>query len=163
NGSMKVSGVSESTINSDGNNRTTEDRVSTPDLDGRLQESLRTVSKEVQSATGEKRSTVETYDGGTQLRQRVTTVQKKGPGGEITEEQVEQPNLGNPSDGTKVTGRTKYVVKYASPGTQQPRTNETRHANGTYTVFAVETQKSTRPPAPPAPPKSDAPSPPVKP
>jgi len=163
NGSMKVSGVSESTINSDGNNRTTEERVSTPDLDGRLQENLRTVSKEVQSPAGEKRSTVESYDGGTQLSQRVTTVQKNGPGGEVSEEQVEQLNLGNPSDGTKVTGRTKYVVKYAGPGTQHSRTNEIRDANGNYHVVSVETQKSTQPLAPPAPPKSDAPPPPVKP
>lgn len=164
NGSWKVSGVTEKTIKNDGQNRTMEERVSLPDLDGRLQESSRTVSKEAETPTGEKRSTVETYDGGTQLRQRVTTSQKKDSSGEITEQKIEQPNLANPSDGTRVTGRTKYVVKYAAPGTQETRTSEIRDANGNYHVISSEKQKSTQPAPPQAqssPPaqKSDRPAP----
>ena len=167
NGSWKVSGVTEKTVKNDGQDRTTEERVLRPDLDGTLHEGPRTVSKEQQTTAGEKRSTVETYDGGTELSKRVTTVRKKNSSGEITEEQVEQPNLGNPSDGTKVTGRAKYVVKYAAPGspqapaTQQSKTVEIRDANGNYHVVTVETQKSTQPPAQQtqAPPKQDAPVP----
>src|SRR5262249_21313357 len=115
NGSWTVSAVTETTTKNDGKNRTTEERTSLPDLEGRLHESSRSVSRDSEDAAGEKNSTVETYDDGTQLSQRVTTTQKKSSGGEVTEMQVEQPNLGNPSDGTRVIGRTKYVVKYASP------------------------------------------------
>jgi hypothetical protein len=152
NGNWKVNDVTEKTIKDDGKNRTTEERVSRADLDGRLQESSRTVAKETETASGEKRSIVETYDGGAQLNKRVTKNQKKDSAGELTEEKIEGPNLGNPSDGPKVTGRTKYVVKYASPGmqqspgTQQTKTVEIRDANGNYKVVSVETQKSTQPP-----------------
>lgn len=164
NGSWKVSGVTEKTIKSDGKNRTTEERVSNPDLDGRLHESSRTVSKEGETAAGEKTSTVETYDGGTQLNKRITKVQRKDSKGETIEEQIEGPNLGNPSDGTKVTGRTKYVVKYAGPGTQQSKTVEIRDSNGNFKVVSSDTQKSTQPPPQQVPPpsatqKSDTPAP----
>lgn len=145
NGSWKVSGVSEKTIKNDGQNRETEERISQTDLEARLQESSRTVSKEAESPTGEKRGTIETYDGGTELRQRVTTIQKKDSSGELTEQKIEQPNPGNPSDGTRVTGRTKYVVKYAASGTQETKTSEFRDAGGTYHIVAIETQKSTQP------------------
>ena len=147
NGGWKVSGVSEKTVKNDGQNRMTEERISRTDIEGRLQESSRTVSKEAETSTGEKRSTVETYDGGAQLRQRVTSIQKKDSSGQITEQKIEQPNLGNPSDGTRVTGRTKYVVKYAAPGTQETKTSEIRDASGNYHVVSVETQRSTQPTA----------------
>jgi hypothetical protein len=167
NGKWKVSGVTERTIKDDGKNRTTEERVSGPDLEGRLQESSRTVSKEAETATGEKKSTVESYsvsapgytDRGMHLDKRVTTIQKKDSAGEITQQQVDQTNPANPSDGAKVIGRTKYVVKYAGPGTQQAtqqsKTVEVRDVNGDFEVVAAETQKSTQPPPKP---KSDAPA-----
>ncbi len=167
NGSWKVSGVTEKTIKDEGKNRTTEERVSYTDLEGRLQESSRTVAKETETASGEKRSIIETYDGGAQLNKRVTKTQKRDSAGEITEETFEGPNLGNPSDGPKVTGRTKYVVQYAGPGTQQTKTVEIRDANGNYKVVSSDTQKSTQPPPnqtpPPPKPKSDAPAPKPKP
>jgi hypothetical protein len=152
NGNWKVSDVTEKTIKDDGKNRTTEERVSRADLEGRLQESSRTVAKETETASGEEKSIVETYDGDALLNKRVTRTQKRDSTGETTEEKIEGPNLGNPSDGPKVTGRTKYVVKYASPrtqqspGTQQTKTVEIRDANGNYKVVSVDTQKSTQPP-----------------
>jgi hypothetical protein len=66
-----------------------------------------------------KSSTVDTYstqvpgsasDGTLQLKRRVTTVQNKDASGEKTEEQVEEPNLGTPSDGLQVRSKGKYVV-----------------------------------------------------
>ena len=144
NGGWKIDDITEKTIKGDGKNRTTDERVSRPDLNGRLQESSRTVSKEAETSSGERKTIVETFDGGRQLNKRVTKIQKKDSSGEITEEQIEQPNLGNPSDGTKVTGRTKYVVQYAGPGTQQTKTVEIRDANGNFKVVSVETQKSTQ-------------------
>jgi hypothetical protein len=156
NGGWKIDDITEKTIKGDGKNRTTDERVSRPDLNGRLQESSRTVSKEAETGSGEKKTIVESYDGGRQLNKRVTKIQKKDSNGEITEEKIEQPNLGNPSDGTKVTGRTKYVVQYAGPETQQTKTVEIRDANGNFKVVSVETQKSTQ--APPGQ-KSEAPKP----
>ena len=172
NGKFKINGVTQITVKNDGQNRTTEERVSRTDIEGRLQEGPRTVSKETETAAGEKRSIVETYDGGTQLNNRVTKIRKKDSAGEITEERIEQPNLGNPSDGTRVAGRAKYVVKYGGSGTQQTKTVENRDANGNFHEVSSETQKSTQPPpqqtqAPPKPSpdaaKSEPPPPPKKP
>jgi len=147
NGGWKIDDITEKTIKGDGKNRTTDERVSRPDLNGRLQESSRTVSRAAEAGSGEKKTIVETYDGGRQLNKRVTKIEKKDSSGETTEEQIEERNLANPSDGTKVTGRTKYVVQYAGPGTQQSKTVEIRDANGNFKVVSVETQKSTQAPA----------------
>lgn len=163
NGNWGVSDVTEKTIKDDGKSRTTEERISRADSEGRLYETSRTVSKEAQIATGEKKKTVETYsvyvpgysDGSMHLDQRVTTIQKKDSGGEITEQQIEQPNAGNPSDSPRVTVKTKYVVKYAAPGTQHTKTVEVRDGGGNFYVVSVETQKSDqaspaqKPPEPP--------------
>ena len=162
NGNWKVGNVTEETIKDDGNNKITEERVSRPDLEGRLYESSRTVSKEGQTDTGEKRKTVESYsvygsgyiDGSMHLNQRVTTIQKKDSEGEITEQQVEQRKWGNPSDGPQVTARAKYTVRYAASGSDTTKTVQVRDANGNFNEASVETKKSTQPPPaqkPPAP------------
>jgi hypothetical protein len=183
NGGWQVTGVTEKTIKSDGKDRTTNERVSLRDTNGNLQERERTVSKEGETPTGEKTTTVEKYsvfspgysDGSSMgLSQRVTTIHKKDSNGETTEQQIAEPSMGNPSDGPQVAARTKYVVKYATPGTQQPtqdtRTVETRDASGNFVVTSTETQKSTQPPPqapanqkPAAPADKPAEKPPVKP
>lgn len=162
NGNWGVLEVKERTIRDDGKKRTTEERVLRPDLEGRLSESSRIVSKETDSGTGEKRKTVETYSdyvpgyrySGMHLNQRVTTIRKRDSGAEIIEEQVEQPSAGNPSDSPKVTEKTKYVVKYGYAGIQQTKTIEGRDGGGNFYVISVETQKSegaTPPQSPPTP------------
>jgi hypothetical protein len=153
NGNWKVGNVTETTNKDDGKNQTTDERVSHPDLEGRLYESSRTVTKEGQTDTGEKRKTVESYsisgsgytDAGMHLNQRVTTVQKKDSYGETAEQQVEQPNATSPGDDPKVISKTKYVVKYAASGTEQTRTVGIRDANGSFSTVFVETKKSTQP------------------
>jgi hypothetical protein len=156
NGNWKVGEVTEKTIKEDGKIRTTEERVAHPDLNGRLSDVSRTVVNEKETGTGERSKSVETYsgdvpgfgDGRAHLSQRETTVQKKDSGGEVNEEQVEQPNLGNPSDSPKVTAKTKYVVRYAASGAQQAKTVQVRDGNGTFNVVSVETRKSDQvPPA----------------
>jgi hypothetical protein len=150
NGNWRVTDVTEKTIRDDGKNRTTEERILHPDLEGRLSESLRTVSREVETAFGEKRKTVETYsdyvpgyrESSMHLNQRVTTIQKKDAGGEIIEEQIEERSSGNPDDIPKATQRTKYVVKYGYAGAQQTKTVEARDGGGNFYVVSVETQKS---------------------
>lgn len=173
NGRWKVGDVTEKTIKADGKDRTTEERNSRPDLDGRLHERARTITKEGETATGEKTSTVESYsvsspgysNGSMHLNQRIVSIQKKGANGETIEQQIEEPSSGNPSDGAKVSGRVKYVVKYAAPGsqqaTQETKTVEARDANGNFHVISSETEKSTQPAAqapaqPAAKQKSDA-------
>jgi len=154
NGNWKVGEVKESTTKEDGKDRTTEERVSIPDLEGRLSEVSRTVGKETETAAGEKSNTVEKYsmdipgiagDGSLRLKQRVTTVQKNDSDSKTAEQQVEQPT-GNPSDGLQASSRTKYTVRYAASGTQQTKTTQTRDGSGKFNVVSVETQKSDEPP-----------------
>jgi hypothetical protein len=158
NGNWKVGEVSEKTILEDGKNRTTEERVSRPDLDGRLSELSRTVAEEKETVAGEKSTTTDTYstnvpgmagDGRLHPNQRVTTVQKKNSNGETTEQQLEAPNPGNPSDGRQVRARTKYVVRYAASGTQQTKTVQERDANGNLNVVSVHKRQSDQAAPPP--------------
>lgn len=158
NGNLKVSEIKEKTIQEDGKNRTTEERVSRSDLDGRLSEASRTVDHETETATGEKNHTVDSYDtnvpgyagdGRLHLNQRVSTIQKKDANGETTEQQIEQINPGNPSDGRQLHGKVTYVVKYAASGSQQTKTTQTRDASGNMNVVSVETQKTEKAPPPP--------------
>jgi len=155
-GNWEVGEVKESTIYQDGRNRTSEERVSHPDSEGRLSEVSRTVGKETETAAGEKNNTVETYstdapglapDGSLHLNQRVTTVQKKNSGGKTTEQQVEQPNSGDPNAGLQVSTKTKYIVRYGASGTQQTKTIQAHDINGTFSVVSVETTKSDQAPA----------------
>jgi hypothetical protein len=154
NGNWKVGEVKEKTIEEDGKNRTTEERVSRPDLEGRLSEFSRTVGEETETTAGEKSNTIDTYstdvpglagDGRLHLNQRVTTVQKKNSDGETTAQQVEEPNPGNPNDGWQVRAKTKYIVRYGASGTQQTKTIQVH--DGNLNVVSVDTRKSDQAPA----------------
>src|SRR5579864_6999236 len=144
------------------NKRTTEEQVSSPDLDGRLSEQSRIVLQETQTGTGESSSTVDTYstvvpgeagDGKLHLNQRVTTVQKKDSDGNTTEQQIEQPKPGNPNGGLQVSAKTKYTVHYAASGTDQTRTTQASDGNGTFNVVSTQTRQSDQArPAPVTPP-----------
>jgi hypothetical protein len=155
NGNWKVGEVKEKTIKDDGKKRTTEERVWRPDYEGRLSECSRTVGEETENSAGERTSIVETYsrdvpgsaeDGSMHQTQRVTTLQKRESNGETTEQQVEQPNPGNPSDGPQVTAKTKYTVRYAASGSEKTKTIQVRDGNGAFQVFSVETRKSEQVP-----------------
>ena len=63
-----------------------------------------------------------------------------------TEQQIEQPKPGNPTDGLQVIAKTKYTVHYAANGTQQTKTIQTRDANGNFSVISTETEKSDQVP-----------------
>jgi hypothetical protein len=94
--------------------------------------------------------------------QRVTTVQKKDSNGEIFEQQIEEPNPGNPTDAPHVQAKTKYTVHYATSGTDQTRTTQTRDANGNLNAVGTQTKKSDQPP-PSAPAQPSPQNPPPKP
>jgi hypothetical protein len=151
-GHWQVGEVQNSTTKQDGKSRTTEEQVSRPDSEGIMGEVSRTVSKASESASGEKRDTVETYsvdapgsarDGSLHLVERATTVQHSGPTGQqTTEKQVEQPNPGNPNSGLQVTTRTIDIVRPGSFGAQATRTIQTVDANGSLGIVSVDTSKS---------------------
>jgi hypothetical protein len=132
-GNMQVMEVRQGTITAvGGQQRSKEESVLRPDADGRLAVIERMVSKESDLGSGEKRETVETYstsapgaagDGSLRLVQRVTTTQRKrADRGQVTEQQVEERNPGNPGDNPRVTQKTIDIVR---PGISGPA-RETR-------------------------------------
>ena len=157
NGNWQVFEVKEKTIkDDDAKNRTSEERISRSDIDGRTSEVSRTVGHETENADGERSATVETYtpnvpgmagDGKLHLTERNTSNQNKDADKKNTEQQIEQPKSGNPTDGLQVIAKTKYTVHYAANGTQQTKTIQTRDANGNFSVISTETEKSDQVPA----------------
>jgi hypothetical protein len=152
NGNWQIGEARQGTIKEDGKNRVSEEHVSRPGSDGKLAEVSRTVGKESESATGEKRNTIETYstdvpgsapDGKLHLVERVTTAGRTGSsGGQTTEQQVENVNPGDPGAGLRVTAKTTDTVRAGASGTQATRTIQVRDGNGNLGVVAVDTTKS---------------------
>ena len=136
-----------------GKNPTREERVSRADGEGNLSEVSRTVSREVESPTGEKRSSVETYsvdvpgttrDGSLHLVERATTIQHTSPTGQqTTQQQVEQTNAGDPSAGLRVTVISTNNVRPGASGAQGTQTIQTRDASGNFGTVSVDISKST--------------------
>ena len=155
NGGWHVAETTESTIREDGKNRSIEDRVSRRDYDGRLSQFSRTVAHESQ-ASGQKTSTVETYsldvpglarDSGLHLSQRVNTIEKTDSDGKTTEQQVEQPDPGDPNGGLNVMTKTIDIVTSGASGIQETRTINMRDPSGTFSTISVDTRKSDQVPA----------------
>ena len=151
NGNWQVSEVKEATTTRDGKNRSTEERVSRPDADGKLSEVSRTVSKESDGST-EKSGTVERYsvdvpgaaqDGSLHLVERSTTTQRtSATGQQNTGRQVERPDPGDPGGGLRVTILTTDSVRTGGSGAQATQTIQMRDANGSLAVVSVDTSKS---------------------
>jgi hypothetical protein len=151
-GKWQVSEIRQATTRQEGQNRSTEERVSRPDSNGKLGEVSRSVSKESESASGEKRNTRETFsvdvpgsarDGSQHLTERATTTQRTSSTGEqITEQQVEQPKPGDPSAGLRITTLTTETVRPSASGAQATRTVQERDGNGGLGVVFVDTTKS---------------------
>jgi hypothetical protein len=151
-GKWQISEIRQATTRQDGNSRSTEERVSRPDADGKLGEISRTVSKELDAAPGEKRNTVETYsvdvpglaqEGGLHLVERATTAQHTASTGQqTTEKQLEQPTPGDPSSGLRVTTLTTDTVRPGPSGAQATQTIQMRDANGDFGVVSVDITKS---------------------
>lgn len=153
NGNWKVDELTEKRIKGNDRNRTTEERISRPDIEGRLSEILRTVGDETKDAEGDKNIIIDKYsrdvpggtsDGRMHWTQRVTTIQKNCSGGEKTVQQVERPNPGNPSDGSQVIAKTRYTAQSADSGSNQEKATQVTDGNGAFKVFYLETRKSER-------------------
>ncbi len=152
-GHWQVGEIRQVTTTPEGKNRsTTEQRVSRADSEGKLNQVSRTVSKESESAPGEKRDTVETYsvyvpgsagDGSLHLVERATTVQhNSSTGQQTTEQQVEKPAPGDPGSGLRVTTQSTHTVRPGPSGAQATRTIRVLDANGSFDIVAVDTTKS---------------------
>jgi len=151
-GNWQVSEIRQATSRQEGKNHSSEERVSRPNSEGKLGEVSRTVSKESESATGEKRNTLETYsadvagtvrDGSLHLVERATTAQRTGSTGQqITEQQVEQSNPSDPSGALRVTTLTTDTVRLGPFGAQATRTVQVRDASGGFGIVSVDTTKS---------------------
>jgi len=152
-GNWQVGEMRQVTTSPEGKNRsTTEDRISRADSEGKLNPVSRTVSKESESAPGEKRDTAETYsvyvpgsagDGGLHLVERATTVQHTSPTGQqTTEQQVEKRDPGDPGSGLRVTKLSTDTVRPGPSGAQATRTVRVLDASGSFDIVAVDTTKS---------------------
>jgi len=168
-GNWQTGEVKQSTVTDDGKSRTRDEHILLAGPDGHLAEVSRTVGQESRDASGEGRSTVETYstdvpgsspDGTLHLVQRVSNASAHGlSGNRTTQQQVEQLNPGDPSAGLEVTVQSTDVQSPGASGTQETRTIQIRTGNGALNVVSVDMTKSNKAPAvqvaitPPAKPK----------
>lgn len=151
-GNWQVSELRQATTRQEGKNRSTEEHISRPDSEGELNEVSRSVSKESETASGEKGDTVETYsvdvpgsaqDGRLHLIERTTTTRDtSATGQQTTERQVEQPVPGDPGLGLRVTTLTIGTARPGPSGAQATQTIQVRDANGSFGVVSVDTTKS---------------------
>jgi len=153
NGNLQLSEVRQGITRGDGKERTKEESVLRLGSDGKLATVGRTVSKESQTAPGEKRDTVETYSsdlagisesGSLAFNQRVTTIHRVQPDGrQVTEKQVEQRNPAAPSDGPRVTQRAIDIVRPGSGGaTQETQTIQILDTSHNWEVVSIDTRKA---------------------
>jgi CheY-like chemotaxis protein len=151
-GNWAVGEIRRVTTRQDGDQRSTDEQVSRPDSEGKLGEVSRTVSNEAATAAGDKSKTVETYsvsipgavgDGSLHLVKRAITSQlTSSTGQQVTRQQVEQANPGDPGSGLQVTTVTLDTVRPGASGAQATRTIQARDANGSLPVISVDTTKS---------------------
>jgi hypothetical protein len=154
NGNWQVGEIRHTTTKQEGNNRSTEERISLPDSEGKLGEVSRTVTNESEGAPGEIRDAVETYsvavpgavgDGSLHLVGRATSVQHTSSSGQqITSQQVEQAPPGDPGSGLQVMILTTDIMRTDPSGAQSTRTVRARNANGSYDSYGVVTVDTTK-------------------
>ena len=154
NGKWQVSEVREATTRQEGTNRTTEERVSRLDSEGKLGEVSHVVSQDSESTSGEKRSVVETYsidvpgntrDGSLHLIERKTSTGSSSSTGEqATEQKVEQINPGDPGSGLRVSVLVDGKIVPGPSGEQSTVTIRGRDANGNLGIVSVDTTKADR-------------------
>ena len=151
-GNWQVHERKESTIEKEGKERTTEERLWREGSDGKLALVSRTLGKDSETAASEKRETAETYsadvigsapDGKLHLSQRLTVVnQKPVDRAQTTEQLLEKLDPGDPGAGLRVTTKTIDIVQPDASGTRETRTVEVQNASGSFEVVSVDTQRS---------------------
>jgi len=158
-GKWQLSEVREATTKEEaGKGRTKEERVLRPDSEGKFKVVERTVTKQADARSGEKRETVETYsnnvpgtagDGSLQLIQRETTVHRGTSGGDQkTTRQVERLNWGDPADGLHVTKEAIDIVRPGENGVaREQHTIVMRDSNDQVGQVWVDLGKTNKPAA----------------
>jgi hypothetical protein len=151
-GNWQVSETRQATTRREGKNSSVEERVSRPDAEGKLSEISRTVSKESENASGEKRSTVDTYsidvpgaaqDGSLHLVERTSSTQGTGSAGQqTTVRRIDKPNPADPGAALQVTILSTDTVQPGPSGARATQTIQMRDANGSFGVVSVDTAKS---------------------
>ncbi len=151
-GNWQVGEIRRTTIAQEGDHRTTDEQVFLPDSEGKIGEVSRTITKATESGSGEKRDMVETYsiaipgavaDGRLHLVERdITAQQTSATGQQVTQQQVERPNAGDPGSGLQIVTVTIDAVRPGASGAQATRTIQARDANGSFPVISVDTTKS---------------------
>ncbi len=154
NGKWQVREVRQATTRQEGTNRTTEERVSQLDFEGKLGEVSHVVSQESESTSGEKHSVVETYsidvpgatrDGSLHLVERKTSTERSSSTGEqATEQKVEQINPGDPRSGLRVSVLVDGRTVPGPSGEQSTVTIRARDSSGKFGIVAVDTTKADR-------------------
>ena len=154
NGNWQVSEVRQATTRQEGTNRTTEERVSRPNFEGKLGEVSHVVSQESESTSGEKRSVVETYsidvpgttrDSGLHLVERKTSTESSSSTGErATEEKVEQTNPGDPGSSLRLSVLVDGRTLPGPSGEQSTVTIRAHDLNGNFGIASVDTTKADR-------------------
>lgn len=150
-GNWAVGEIRRASTRQEGDQRSTEERVSLPDSEGKGEVS-RTVTHEAAIASGDASKIVETFsvsipgavgDGSLHLVKRaITSQQTSSTGQQVTEQQVQQANPGDPGSGLQVTTVTIDTVRPGASGAQATRTIQARDANGSFPVISVDTTKS---------------------
>jgi hypothetical protein len=153
-GNWQVSELRQATIRDDGKNRSTEERVSRRDAEGKIGEVSRLVSMESENDSREKYRVEETYsidvpgttrDGGLHLVERATATQRiTATGEQIAEKKVEQPNPGAPDAGLRLSIVVDDTVRRGPSGVQATRTVRTRDPNGSFGVVEVDMTNSDK-------------------
>jgi hypothetical protein len=155
-GNWQIGEVRKGTITEDGKNRTKDERVSRPGSDGQLVEVEHTVGKETETAPGDKRTTVENYsaqvpggspDGSLHLVERTVTTDRLVNGREITQQQVQQVNPGDPTAGLQVTVVSTDSKSAGASGTKESRSVQVLSSNGSLDTVSVDMTKSDKIPA----------------
>jgi hypothetical protein len=154
NGKWQASEVRQATTRQEGTNRTTEERVSRLDSEGKLGDVSHVVSQESENTSGEKRSVMETYsidvpgstrDGRLHLVERKTSTERSSSTGErATEQKVEQTNPGDPGSGPRVSVLVDGKTIPGPSGEQSTVTIRARDPNGKFGIVSVDTTKSDR-------------------
>ena len=153
NGKWQLSEVRRATTKREGTNRTTEERVSRLDPEGRLGEVSQVVSQNSERTSGEKRSVAETYsidvpgtgeDGSLHLVERKTSIGSSSSTVRATEQKVEQTNPGDPGAGLRVYVLVDGRIVPGPSGEQSTVTIRARDSNGNLGIVSVDTTKADR-------------------
>lgn len=153
-GQWQLSELRKNVTTKEEDRRKIEETVFRPDAEGKLIQISRVLSHESESASGEKRNSVESYsidvlgttrDGSLHLIERKTSISRSSSTGEqSTEQQVEQINPGDPGAGLRVSVLVNGKMVPASSGEQSSVTIRARDSNDSFDVVSVDTSKSDR-------------------